>query len=348
MTNPADGGADSVDHAMAPAGVRRPARLRRTLLGGWVAVAVVVGGVAAVVVARQGSGASFDRVRVAAASSVVPGASDPSPFPAPINETAYRDACSGPLPVDAAGRLTASVSVEGQDIWEPAPPSVATGGSREQVLDHFASSEWAPRPGDGHAVAAFGLLSAPAPATILPDGGSSPWFQRTPLWLVAVCDNPPGQGSGGGSAVAPPAPGTSPSPGAPYLGVEFTAYDTRGRQVDGVMFSNRPSDALRAESFVHVPWRRLAAVAGDDPRQVRIAYPDAAACATFDHLDIFEYADSVHVRVWLRLLADGPASCSGSGDRVAVVGLTTPLGDRALVDGGPLQMPPQPHPVPNR
>ncbi len=324
----------------------RAARRRRNhALLATVGVAVAAGGIAAGVLATSTERSPGQQLHMTdGGAPIVRGGSSPSPFPSfNPNHTGYPDVCDGPIPADGTGRLTSTISWEGQDVMRPAGSDVATGITRTQALDRYAQSDFH---STGHPVAVFGLLSAPAPAQILPDGGSSPYFQQTPVWLVAVCDAPPGASTGGGIGPYRP-PGTSPSPGPGPIGVMYMTFDTAGRQVGGVTITGRPSQAQLDEQFIHVPWQQELAQPGDDPRQVRISYPAAEPCATFDHLAVYETDTTVNVQVWLRHSSDDPVGCTPTERQQAVVGLNKPLGHRTLQDASPSPTGVEPVPDPD-
>ncbi|HVA60914.1 MAG TPA: hypothetical protein VNG13_10335 [Mycobacteriales bacterium] len=301
--------------------------------------------------AQAPAGAAADQASLSAPSSswapVVPGASSPSPFAMQeTNITDYPDVCNIPPRVDPSGRLTSPVSMDGQDVLRP-PGQAATSVTGQEVLARFAASSWGAGAG-GHPFAVFGLLSAPAPAQILPNGGSRPFYRDRPVWLVVVCDspNPTPIGGGPGTTAGGPAPGTSPSPGPPPYGVWEVPYDATGSQIQWVSATERPSPAQLAETFVQVPWQRT----GDDSdggRQIGIAYPAAEPCATFDHLAVQETPSTVYLRVWLRLLPDAPTRCPGTASHPAVVGLASPLGNRLLEDADPPPTNPPPAKIPS-
>jgi hypothetical protein len=244
---------------------------------------------------------------------VVAGASRP----VHVRATPARDdPCRHRPVVDAKGWLTA-----GWAGLRPAPagtPAV----SQSRAITAYSQSHWSST--GGHPFAVFGVLR-------LPNG------KDRPQWTVAVCDGtqlPP--------ATVPPMgyPGTAPSPGPPQLGVLFVTVGATSGKVGGVQQSSRLSTAGRAAEYVHVPWH-LVGTPTAASRHVRIRYPAAEPCATFDHVAVELHASTVDIRVWLRLLPGGSAHCSGKHQHEAVVYfsetmLQQRLGHRQLRDAGTL------------
>ncbi|BEP12423.1 hypothetical protein acdb102_07340 [Acidothermaceae bacterium B102] len=245
---------------------------------------------------------------------VVAGASRPVHIrttPAPAD-----DACAHRPEVDANGWL-----IRPWGGMTPAP--VATRAvAQSRALSAYAASEWSST--GGHPVAAFGLLR-------LPSG------KDRAQWLVVVCDGtelPP--------VTVPPMgyPGTAPSPGPPQLGVQLVTVGATSGRIGGVEQTSRLSAAGRAAEYVHVPWHLVGRPTAAS-RHVRIRYPAAEPCATFDHVAVELKATTVDLRVWLRLLPGGPAHCAGKRQREAVVYLSETmvrqtLGHRRLRDAGDL------------
>lgn len=176
----------------------------------------------------------------------------------------------------------------------------------------------------GHPFAVFGLYS------------ESKTVDR-PQWLVVVCD-----GDQPAVATVPPMgyPGTppSPSPSARQLGIAMITYGATSGRRGGEATSGVNLPAFANAEYVHVPWT---VVGKPTPRSrlVRISYPAAEPCATFDHLEVELAPAHVDVRVWLRVLPGGPASCPGHRQHQALVGLSVvgrseALGRRALRDAG--------------
>jgi hypothetical protein len=258
-------------------------------------------------------------------------ASSPSPFPYDPPGSGVVDVCDATDPADAQGRLTQSVSYADTNVVST-PGDVVSKYTRDETLARYAAENKYAE--GGHPQAFFGLLSAPTPARINPDGSTTPFYTRKPIWLIAICDLPEDQARahGGPARIGPtPAPGTPPSPGPTGFGVLFQPYDESGHRLDTTV-TGRSTVEQRAERFIEVPFERNHQDSADG-RQIGISYPADEPCATFSHLDVIEQEDQVRVQVWLRLLTDQDR-CSADGTHDAVIGLSTSLGDRDLVRGG--------------
>jgi hypothetical protein len=288
-----------------------------------------------VILTGHGSEGSHGRLVVTIHPLVEPvGASSPSPFPYNPPVSGVVDVCDATDPGDAQGRLTESVSYADTNVVAPAG-DVASKYTREQALARYAAAHTFAT--GGHPQAFFGLLSAPTPARINPDGSTTPFYTRKPVWLIAVCDLPhtaaEGHGGPGGAITTSPepAPGTSPSPGPTGFGALFEPYDESGHPLDTTV-TGRSTTEQRAERFIEVPFQRNQQDSADG-RQIGISYPADEPCATFSHLDVIEQDDQVRVQVWLRLLTDND-TCTPEGAHDATIGLRTSLGYRELVRGG--------------
>ena len=135
-------------------------------------------------------------------------------------------------------------------------------------------------------------------------------------------------------------PGTATSQDLHQLGVQLVTVGATSGRVGGVEQTSRLSPAGRAAEYIHVPWHLVGKPTAAS-RHVRIRYPAAEPCATFDHVAVELKATTVDIRVWLRLLPGGPAHCAGTHQREAVVYLSETmlrqsLGHRRLRDAGTL------------
>lgn len=296
-----------------------PAALLMLVLAGCGAQAAPVTRSAAIT-AVQPSGRSSARPHPAAPTRptgpVVHGASKPerpTPDPEPADWV-----CSGHPPVDAKGWLTGEVSLL-DSTMRPAPADTPA-ADRARVLAAYGHSGSGL---GGHPFAVFGLLSEYK-------------IVDRPQWLVVVCDSdqlPPATASPMGW------PGTAPSPGPAQFGVALTTFGATSLAEAGMEMTETQSPASSATEYVHVPWRLVGRPKPSD-KLIRISYPAAEPCATFDHLAVHVGDASVDIRVWLRLLPGGPPSCPGRGRHLAMVGLNVdeaavvPLGHRTLHDAG--------------
>jgi hypothetical protein len=228
--------------------------------------------------------------------------------------------CSSKPPVEANGWLTASMSIDNSATMRPAPAGTRA-AAEARILAAYNTSTWV-RQG-GHPFAVFGLYSN----TNVVD---------RPQWLVVVCDGPQPDVPAGGTPMG--SPGTPPSPGPQQYGVQFVTFGATSVDEGGAEVTSRDSPASLAVRYVRVPWH-LVGTPSASATVVRISYPAAEPCATFDHLAVDVSATTVDVRVWLRLLPGGPATCPGTGSHVAEVGFGSPgppapLGTRELRDAG--------------
>ncbi|MCW2672082.1 MAG: hypothetical protein JWP14_671 [Frankiales bacterium] len=278
------------------------------------------------IITGKGSAGSRGRLEVTVAAEAV---SEPSPYPSASPYGSHANVCDDGVTTDGQGRLTMTASWDGdQNVLVPAG-AVQNRMSAAEAIADFRQRYYRGYPG-GHPRALFGLLTAQMPANYRADGTQTPKIVRRPVWLVVVCDGVPFRGYGGPIPLMPtPAPGTSPSPGAPTHGIYLAPIDDHTQLAP--YFSaggDFPSDALLAERFVSVPFTRDHRDSAD-ARQIGISYSASGTCSTFDHLDLSETSAAVRVQVWLRLVN---TPCDQSTHQ-AVVGLRHALGDRALVRG---------------
>jgi hypothetical protein len=281
----------------------------------------------------SGSEGSHGSLVVRITTQVEPvGATEPSPYPYNPPTSGVPDLCDLADPADPDGRLTVPVSFENSNVLAP-PGSVTSRFDRPQVLARYAAGHRFAE--GGHPQAYFGLLSAQTPAHINPDGTATPLYTRKPVWLVAVCDLPESSVTRFGGPISfdpTPAPGTSPSPGAPGFATLFEPYDEAGQRLETIT-AGRSTPEQRRQRYIEVPFTRNHRDSADG-RQIGISYPADEPCATFSHLAVVEAEDQVQVRVWLLMRDDTADRCTSSGSHEAVIGLRTALGTRPLVRGG--------------